>query len=148
MTTAGSPRRLSVTPNPLKRGVTSTNSTIPGKPQKPSPDFPLIPRGDGRWCKRVHGKLHYFTGTASEAQDEWNRVASYLKDGRTPPPKNGNGLTTVGQVVNHWLTFKQDLVESEEITSRTFLECHATCSLIVDFFGRDRVVEDLLPDDF
>jgi hypothetical protein len=45
--------------------------------KKPRRDFALKPRGDGRWCKRVHGKLRYFTGTAQEALDEWNRVKEH-----------------------------------------------------------------------
>ena len=30
------------------------------KYKKPYDGFPLTPRSDGRWCKRVAGTLHYF----------------------------------------------------------------------------------------
>jgi len=32
----------------------------PDWPEKPYPDFPLGPVANGRWQKRINGKLHYF----------------------------------------------------------------------------------------
>jgi len=32
----------------------------PAAPEKPYPDFPLTPRRDGRWCKKILGKVHIF----------------------------------------------------------------------------------------
>ena len=30
------------------------------KPNKPYPDFPLGAASNGQWCKKIHGKIHYF----------------------------------------------------------------------------------------
>ena len=37
------------------------------KPVKPRPDFPHGPSADGRWQKKIHGKVFIFAGTADEA---------------------------------------------------------------------------------
>src|SRR5436190_23519451 len=95
-----------------------TKSSVVARPNKPRHDFPLTPRGDGRWCKRVRGKLHYFTGTAQEAIDEWRRVKDDLLAGRTPRPKH-DSRPTIADVVNPFLAFKKSRMVGGEITSRT-----------------------------
>src|SRR3984893_9702395 len=40
--------------------MSENHPTAPGKPSKPYPDFPLFPRSDGRWAKKIKGKMHYF----------------------------------------------------------------------------------------
>src|SRR4051812_2714826 len=89
------------TPNRQKRGAAMAKSNAVARPNKPRHDFPLAPRGDGRWCKRVNGKLEYFTGTAKEALDEWIRVKDALMAGRPRPPID-DGRLTVGDLVNHF----------------------------------------------
>jgi integrase len=69
--------------------------------KKPRKDFPLTPRGDGPWCKRVHSKLRYFTGTAQEALDEWNRVKDRWLAGREAPPRGG--YLSLADLVNQFL---------------------------------------------
>lgn len=64
------------------------HSTAAALPQKPHPDFPLTPRADGRWCKRINGRLRYISGTADEALAEWLRVKDHWLAGRTTPPKD------------------------------------------------------------
>ena len=122
------------------------HSSIAAAPKKPHPDFPLTPRADGRWCKKVRGKIHIFAGTADEALEEWLRVRDDLLAGRTARPK-GDGLT-VRDLVNRFLTTKRQLVESGELTPRTWADYHATCERIIDSFGKTRLVDDLAADDF
>jgi integrase len=114
--------------------------------RKPHKDFPLTPRGDGRWCKRIRGKLFYFKGTADEALAEWLRVKDDLLAGRTPRP-SGDGFT-LRALCNHFLTSKQTLLDSREITARTFEDYHATCERLGKQFGFTRLVDDLGPADF
>jgi integrase len=119
-------------------------SNAVARPNKPRHDFPLTPRGDNRWCKRVRGKLEYFRGTAQEAIEEWLRVKDALIAGRPRPPKDDNRLTIAG-LVNTFLTFKKGLVASGEIGERSWNEYDETSGVLVDFFGRERVVEDIAP---
>jgi hypothetical protein len=86
-------------------------------PKKPRPDFPLSPRKDGRWCKRVNGKLEYFTGTADEALTEWLRVKDYLLAGRPRPPLGG--YMTLANVINDFLHSNRLKVDSGERSLRT-----------------------------
>jgi integrase len=131
----------------------STTAEAPRKPRGRKPTNILTPRGDGRWCKRVNGKLHYFYGNAEEALEEWTRVEPYLRRGLTPPPKvapavNAEIGPVVADVVNHFLTFKRSLVNSGELTMRSWAEYDDTCGLVVEFFGRDCPVKDLTPAQF
>ncbi len=62
----------------------SITTTITGKPDKPSPDFPLTAHPTGRWCKKIKGKLHYF-GIWAKPAEALQRYKDFL-DGK-PRPK-------------------------------------------------------------
>ena len=127
-----------------RKATTRDNS----KPPKPYPDFPLSPHNNGQWCKRIKGTLYYF-GLWSDHQaalDEYNRVRDDLYAGRKPRPKSDG--VTVRELVNRFLTFKQDAFEAGDITSRTFEEYHATCAMLIKALGKERIVIDVRPDDF
>ena len=49
---------------------------------KPNDSFPLTPRADGRWMKKIHGKLRYFTGDAEEALRQYEDLV--IKLGSVP----------------------------------------------------------------
>ena len=125
-----------------------TNST---KPQKPRADFPLFPHATGRWAKKIRGQFHYFGKVADDPQgqaalDLWLEQRDDLLAGRTPRVKC-DGLT-VRDLVNRFLTAKQSLVDTGELTPRTFWDYHRNCGRVVDVFGRNRLVVDLAADDF
>ncbi len=116
--------------------------------------FPLNLRADGRWQKKVRGKFFYFAGTADEALDEWQRAKPTIYEtGRKPDDRQpvGNALSvtvTVKELVNAFLDYKRRRVESGELSQRTWNRYQTTGQLLVDTFGRSRLVSDLQPADF
>jgi hypothetical protein len=128
------------------------NSTSAPKPAKPRPDFPLFPHATGRWAKKVRGKLCYF----GKAADDPEGVAAErlrreqmddLLAGRKPRPQDADGLT-VKQLCDRFCSLKEDLADAGDITRQTFPDYARTAKGVADAFGRNRVVDELKPDDF
>lgn len=118
------------------------------KPKKPYPDFPLFPHATGRWAKKIRGKFHYF----GKWEDPDGALQKYveqrddLQAGRTPRTQNG-GLT-VREACNQFLDSKRHLVDTCELSPRTWDDYHRVCLTVRDVLGRNRVVSDLRPPDF
>jgi integrase len=115
------------------------------------PDFPLFPHQNGRWAKKVRGKLHYFGKVNDDAKGEaallkWLDEKDDLLAGRTPRTK-GAGLT-VGELCDRFLQAKDKRLESGEITFQTRQDYEKTTNRIVGQFGKNRLVSDLASDDF
>jgi hypothetical protein len=141
---------------------TATKARKRGRPARrtnrsqllPYPEFPLFPHASGRWAKKIRKQLHYFgrwDGPKGDtkwqaALEDYETKVHDLQAGRTPRA-NVDGLT-VRALVNHFLTAKQHLVETAELSSRTFVDYHAVCARVVAVFGRERLVADLAADDF
>src|SRR5438128_622751 len=119
-----------------------------GKPAKPYPDFPLTAHPAGSWCKKIRGKLHYFGPWA----DPDAALAKYLEQkdalhaGRKPRPET-DGLT-VKELANRFLNAKQASVDAGELSVRTWDAYKAATDLLVEAFGKARLVADLDPEDF
>jgi integrase len=136
----------------------STLSTVGGKaarekPDKPYPEFPLFAHASGRWAKKIRGTLHYFgywskseDGGWQAALDLYQSQADDLHAGRTPRTTT-DGLT-IKELCNRFLTAKQDLMDNGELSPRTFRDCKDTTDIIVDAFGKMRLVSDLSAEDF
>jgi integrase len=127
------------------------NSTTLAKPAKPRDDFPLFPHDNGRWAKKVRGKLRYFGKWADDPKGEaavqlWLDQKDDLLAGRTPRA-NRDGLT-VGYLCNHFLTAKEQQRDAGDITPRSFADYFATCKTLAEAFGKTRLVDDLAADDF
>jgi integrase len=121
------------------------------KPAKPHPDFPLFPHDNGRWAKKVKGKLRYFGKWADDPRGEaalnlWLDEKDDLLAGRIPRAKRG-GLT-VKELCDRFCGAKDAKVESGELSPATFRDYLGTAKRIANFFGRQRLVEDLRGDDF
>lgn len=118
------------------------------KPAKPYPDFPLFPHATRRWAKKIRGKMHYF----GPWEDPDGALAKYLEQkdalhaGRKPRPDTD--ALMVKDLVNAFLNHKQNLVDSGELSPRTWTDYKDACDEVVARFGKSRVVEDLDPDDF
>ena len=113
--------------------------------------FPLWIHPSGRWCKKVRGRAYYFGKVADDpngqaALKRWLEVKDDLLAGRKPRIA-GEGLT-VRDLANRFLTVKQSLVDSGELSPRTFQDWYRTCKLLLDTFGKGRLVTDLAADDF
>jgi integrase len=115
------------------------------KPRTPHPDFPLYPHPSGQWAKKVNGKTHYFGTDPDAALAKWLREKDDLLAGREP--SKGEGLT-IRQLANRFLTSKQRLVDSGELTTQTWQDYHKTCARIIQAFGPSRLVATLRPADF
>src|SRR5437764_10936357 len=113
----------------------STPAPSPGKPSKPYPAFPLTAHPAGCWCKKIRGKLHYFGPWADPdgALKKYLDQKDDLHAGRTPRVR-GDGLT-VRDLLNRFLTSKRHLVDTREITERTFADYFQTCKRIGEAFG-------------
>lgn len=119
------------------------NPTTPrpkNKPAKPYVDFPLFPHATGRWAKKIRRKFIYF-GPGADADGALKKYLEQRDDlhaGRTPRVQ-ADGFT-VRHLLNHFLTSKRHLLDTREITNRTFLDYHATCGRVGECFGLTRFV--------
>ena len=103
-------------------------------------------RKDGRCCKRIRGKVHYFIGTWEEALEKYNREKDYLQLGKEPPIDTD--AVTARDVVNEFLTINDHLVASDELKQRPFAEYKKSCERVVRVLGKNRLAGDVGPDDF
>jgi len=119
-----------------------------GKPAKPYPEFPLFAHANGRWAKKIRGRLVYF-GPWGDPQGAVNNYLAQKDDlhaGRTPRPLEGE--LTLRELANRFLSAKRALVDSGEITARTWADYYSSCSRLLKGLGKDRLVADLHGDDF
>ncbi len=118
------------------------------KPPKPYRDYPLFPHANGRWCKKIRGKHHYFGpwGDPDGALSKYLDERDALHAGRTPRADT-SGLT-IRDLCNRFMTSKENQRDAGDIMPRTFVDYLKTCQLLVDSFGKTRLVDDLASDDF
>jgi integrase len=128
--------------------MSENNSTRATKPRKPYPDFPLFPHDTHRWAKKIRGKLHYFGpwNDPDGALTKYLEQKDALHAGRKPRPETE--ALTVKELANRFLYAKEALVDTGELSPRTWAEYKVTADLLVKNFGKQRVVSDLDPDDF
>ena len=69
-----------------------------------------------------------------------------LQAGRAP--RSSSDGFNVRDLVNRFLTAKQHVVDTNELTQRTFKDYFSTCELLVTHLGKSRLVCDLRTDDF
>jgi integrase len=123
-------------------------SRKPAKPSKPYPVFPLTPHPSGRWCKKIRGKLHYF-GPWSDPDGALKKYLEQKDDlhaGRTP--REPAEVLTVFTLCGKFLTAKKRMLDTGELSDRTFEAYTAICRRIIAAFGKGRLVSDLRSDDF
>ena len=114
--------------------------------KKPYKDFPLRLHATGQWCKKIRQKTVYFGTDPDAALRKYLEQRDDLQAGRTPRV-TGDGLT-VRDLANRFLTQKKSMVDSGELSPRTFGDYYATCERLCTAFGKSRLVADLATDDF
>lgn len=120
--------------------------------KKPRSRFPLFKHQSGRWCKKVR-KRHVYFGSIEKDPDGTDALRLWLDQrddllaGRTPRVTIDEGVT-VRELANTFLASKENLVNSGELSPRTFADYLATCERMADAIGRERLVSDLAADDF
>jgi len=119
------------------------------KPAKPYEHFPLFPHATKRWAKKIKGRLHYFGpwDNWQAALERFQYENDYLQQGKTPPPRDQTACS-VETMVNTMLEQRDSLVESGELTKRSFTDYKRTGKLLVEKLGRHTSVESLKPSDF
>jgi integrase len=120
------------------------------KPEKPTEDFPLFAHANGTWAKKIRGKLHYF-GPWSDpdaALAKYQAEKDDLHAGRLPRGPEESGELTVYQLCAQFLTTKQRLCDSGELSGRSLADYSAVCKLLLKHFGKSRLVLDLRASDF
>jgi integrase len=126
----------------------SSKPSTPGKPGKPYPDLPLFPHATRRWAKKIRGKMDYF----GPWDDPDGALAKYLaqKDAlhARRKPRDATEGVTIRDLCNAFLHAKAASRDAGEIVPRSWQDYKDACDLIIDHFGKGRLVEDLGPDDF
>lgn len=129
----------------------STRRRSSGKPKKPSPDFPLHPHASGRWAKKVRGKRVYFgkiadDPTGQKALKKWLSQRDELLAGHKPRPDNSG--VTLKRLCDEFLHQRKQLVDSGELSPRTWTRYRAACTMLVDILGRSTPAASVRPEDF
>ncbi|MEX1095245.1 MAG: tyrosine-type recombinase/integrase [Planctomycetales bacterium] len=139
------------------------------RPEKPYPDFPLYAHPLGYWTKKIRGKLHHFGRwakvvdgklTPTPYEEGWQKALTVYKakvddlhsgrlsrGGVVVPTPAQEGLT-VKALCDRFYSSKLRAVEAGELSPRSLQEYDQTCARMVKSFGRDRLVVDLVADDF
>ena len=127
----------------------SIGTSVPGKPSKPYPDFPLYAHNSKRWAKKIKGRTHFFGhwNDWKAALERFQYENDYLQAGKTPPPKNVGALT-VEDLVNGFLENRDAKVLSGEMAQRTWNDSKRTGLMLIEALGRHTTVESLTPNDF
>ena len=131
--------------------MTTSDSSTGGdaaKPGKPYPDFPLFPHATKRWAKKIRGKLHYFGpwGDPEAALQKYLDQRDDLHAGRVPRAARGGLL--VRDLLNKFLTAKQQAVQAGQLSPMTFAIYFKSCTRMKDALGLTTPVGSLCPDDF
>jgi integrase len=122
----------------------------PSRPDKPYKDFPLFPHATRRWAKKVRGKLHYFGpwDDPHGALERWLDQRDDLMAGRLPRARGSQAGVSLRDLCNSFLTTKKLLLDAGELSIHTWNGYYAVCEELIETFGRDRLLADLLPCDF
>jgi integrase len=143
------PRLSLFNPEAVERKAAEPPETKPAKKRKGkvADDLPLWQRSDGRWCRKINGQIFYFGTDKEKALQEWARCKDTIFATGRKPVAGTDGLV-MGDLCERYLNAKRLLVESGELSPRTFGQYHSNCKRLIAQFGKHRRVDSLTPDDF
>lgn len=121
------------------------HSSIPAASRKRKSTSVLTLRKDGRYCKKVRGKIYYFPGPEVAALEEWRRVQVELLKGE-PRPLKVDGLT-VAELCDKFLQSKDRQQDLGKITARHRANCGSVTDTLVASW-KHRAVSSLTAEDF
>jgi integrase len=127
-------------------------ATIPKKPKKPYPDYPLFAHATKRWAKKIKGKLYYFGpwDNSTAALQKYLHQRDDLQAGLVPrltPGLTPDGVT-LRDLANRFLTLKKSRLDGGELSVRMFNDYRRICERLLTEFGKDRLLTDLRSEDF
>lgn len=107
--------------------------------------FPLFLHATGQWAKKVRGRMVYFGKDKAAALAKWLKEKDDLQAGRSPRTF-GEGLT-LGSLVNRFLSAKRLLVDSGDLSHRTWTDYHGALVKLSAIIGKHRPVESITTED-
>jgi integrase len=139
------------------------------KPVRPE-GYPLFAHDNGRWAKKIRGRMVYFGAWAETrngrlvrvkdmdasiqaAKDEYERQAERLKEGlpklaADDSPGLADEPTTIKTLCNRFYRSKEAKLECGDLSERSFRDYTRTMKTLMDYFGKFRRVDSLTPNDF
>ena len=126
------------------------------RPRWPFPEHGKLTAHPRRhWCKWMGGKTHYFgPWRMPDPDDEFARAAlrRYLAFARakeeSQPVEIPPSDLTLDIAVNHYLTARDKHVEQGNLSVAQFVMYQEAGKLLIENFGREKLVRDLGPADF
>jgi integrase len=113
--------------------------------------FPTTARPDGRFQKRIRGRLHYFGlhGDRKSALAEYERIKHDLYAGRLPRAvASDDANTTVKELIYRFLDERLAEVKAGRANAGWYSQCRRAFKRFAKHVGDGRVIADLRPEDF
>ncbi|MDB5304503.1 MAG: Phage integrase family protein [Phycisphaerales bacterium] len=113
--------------------------------------FPTTARPDGRFQKRIRGRLHYFGlhGDRKTALAEYERIKHDLYAGRLPrAAASDDANTTVKELIYRFLDERLAEVKAGRANAGWYSQCRRAFKRFAKHVGDGRVIADLRPEDF
>ena len=121
------------------------------KPKKPRKSFPLTPHVRGGWGKTYKGhQLYIAEPNPKKALERFNVIAGLIDRGEYVARRHQRRASsvTVGDVCNRYVYERQLDMEAGRLSKGAWEDYDDAAVEMVAVFGKDKLVEDLRPDDF
>ena len=102
-------------------------------------------KASGLWAKKAKGRIYYLSKDLDEALAIFEANKETILAGRQIVSADGY---TIGDIVNKFLAFKREKVQSGELSPRTYEDYKKTGAALIEFYGRTTAAESLTPSDF